>query len=165
MPAIFFGQSALDKFDGQDDVTSVIVSRKMFELMSKMQVDVSDKEAKQYQDLIKKLENLKVYSTTSKRATSEMKTAYGKYLKSAGMEELMRVNENGNSSVKIAVRPVSGSSKIKELVMFMEGTSELDPTVLMSLTGDFELNEITTITDQLKIPGSEELKNATKQKL
>ena len=28
----FFAQAAFDKFDGQDDVTSIIVNKKMFEL-------------------------------------------------------------------------------------------------------------------------------------
>ena len=69
----FFAQSVFDKFDGQDDVTSIIVNKKMFELMSKVKVDVSDKQAQQYQNLIKKLDNLKVFTTTSTRVASEMK--------------------------------------------------------------------------------------------
>jgi hypothetical protein len=160
LPTIFFGQSVLDRFDGQEDITSIIVNKKMFELMSKMAVD-SEKESQQYQGLIKKLENLKVYSTTNKRATSQMKDAYGKYLKSGGLEELIRVNDNGGN-LKIAVKSVSGDSKIKELLMFMEGSSDLNPTVLMSLTGSFDLNEISTLTDKMKIPRSEEFKNAMK---
>jgi hypothetical protein len=55
----FFCTSCFDKFDGQDDVTSIIVNKKMFELMSKVKVDASDKET-QYMNLIKKLDNLKV---------------------------------------------------------------------------------------------------------
>jgi hypothetical protein len=31
-----FGQSIFDKFDGQDDITSIIVNKKMFDLMSKV---------------------------------------------------------------------------------------------------------------------------------
>ena len=42
----FFAQ-AFDKFDGQDDVTSIIVNKKMFELMSKVKVDASYKETQQ----------------------------------------------------------------------------------------------------------------------
>jgi hypothetical protein len=38
----FFAQAVFDKFDGQDDVTSIIVNKKMFELMSKVKVDASD---------------------------------------------------------------------------------------------------------------------------
>jgi hypothetical protein len=55
-----FAQAVFDKFDGQDDVTSIIVNKKMFELMSKVKVDASDKETQQYMNLIKKLDNLKV---------------------------------------------------------------------------------------------------------
>ena len=47
-PAVFFGQAAFDKFDGQEDVTSIIVNKKMFELMSKVKVDATDKSAKPY---------------------------------------------------------------------------------------------------------------------
>jgi isocitrate dehydrogenase kinase/phosphatase len=48
----FFAQAVFDKFDGQDDVTSIIVNKKMFELMSKVKVDASD-ETQQYMNLIK----------------------------------------------------------------------------------------------------------------
>ena len=44
----FYAQGAFDKFDGQDDVTSVIVNKKMFDIMSKVKVDPSDKETQQY---------------------------------------------------------------------------------------------------------------------
>ena len=53
---VFYAQGAFDKFDGQDDVTSVIVNKKMFDLMSKVKVDATDKETQQYINLIKKLE-------------------------------------------------------------------------------------------------------------
>src|SRR6187200_2941373 len=43
-----FAQAAFDKFDGQENVTSVIVNKKMFELMSKVKVDATDKEAQAY---------------------------------------------------------------------------------------------------------------------
>ena len=67
----FFGQSAFDKFDGQDDVTSIIVNKKMFELMSKVKMDATDKQAQQYLNLIKKLDNLKVIFADYNRISSE----------------------------------------------------------------------------------------------
>ena len=85
----FFGQSAFDKFDGQDDVTSIIVNKKMFELMSKVKMDATDKQAQQYLNLIKKLDNLKVFTTKSTRVENEMKTTTEKYIKSSGLEELI----------------------------------------------------------------------------
>jgi hypothetical protein len=158
----FFAQGAFDKFDGQDDVTSIVVNKKMFELMSKVKVDTSDKEAQQYMNLIKKLDNLKVFTTQSVRVEGEMKVAAEKYIKTAGLEELMRVNEKGRS-IKIMVRSGAKDTQIKELLMFIEGGKEED-TVLMSLTGDFDLNEISVLTDKMRIPGGDDLKKATKGK-
>ncbi len=157
-----FAQGAFDKFDGQDDVTSIIVNRKMFDLMSKVKMDTSDKEAQQYINLIKKLDNLKVFTTKSTRVQNEMKAASDKYIKSSGLEELMRINENGRN-IKIMVKSGSTDTQVKELLMFIEG-SRNDDTVLMSLTGDFDLNEISALTDKMRFPGGEDLKKATKGK-
>lgn len=159
----FFAQSAFDKFDGQDDVTSIVVNRKMFDLMSKVKVDASDKETQQYMNLIKKLDNLKVFTTSSSRATGEMKSAAEKYIRTAGLEELMRVNDSGKN-IKILVKSGASDSQIKELLMFIEGGSRSNETVLMSLTGNFDLNEISILTDKMRIPGGDELKRATKGK-
>ncbi|MDR6846513.1 DUF4252 domain-containing protein [Flavobacterium granuli] len=158
----FFAQGAFDKFDGQDDVTSIVVNKKMFELMSKVKVDTSDKEAQQYMNLIKKLDNLKVFTTQSTRVEGEMKTTADKYIKTAGLEELMRVNDKGRN-IKIMVKSGAKDSQIKELLMFVEGGKDED-TVLMSLTGDFDLSEISVLTDKMKIPGGDDLKKATKGK-
>ena len=163
LPTVFFGQAAFDKFDGQDDVTSIIVNKKMFELMSKVKMDASDKEAQPYLNLIRKLDNLKVFTTNSSRVTADMKATSEKYMKSAGLEELMRVNDNGKN-IKISVKSGANDSQIKELLMFMEGSSKGNETVLMSLTGDFDLNEISVLTDKMRIPGGDELKKATRGK-
>jgi alpha-acetolactate decarboxylase len=163
LPTFFFGQAAFDKFDGQDDVTSVIVNKKMFQMMGSVKMDNKDKDTQQYLNLIKKLDNLKVFTTNSTRVTADMKATSEKYMKSAGLEELMRVNDNGKN-IKISVKSGTNDSQIKELLMFMEGSSKGNQTVLMSLTGDFDLNEISVLTDKMKIPGGDELKKATKSK-
>jgi len=158
----FFAQAAFDKFDGQDGVTSIIVNKKMFDLMSKVKVDTSDKETQQYLNLIKKLDNLKVFTTKSTRVENEMKASADKYIKSAGLEELMRVNDSGKN-IKILVKSGAKDSQIRELLMFIEGAKN-DDTVLMSLTGDFDLSEISILTDKMRIPGGDDLKKATKGK-
>jgi hypothetical protein len=159
----FFAQSAFEKFEGQDDVTALIVNRKMFELMSKVKVDATDKEAQRYMNLIKKLDNLRVFTTASAKATADLKLTADKYVKSTGLEELMRVNDSGKN-IKILVKSGNSDSQIKELLMFIEGSSKTDQTVLMSLTGDFDLNEIAILTDKMKIPGGDELKKVSKNK-
>lgn len=131
--------------------------------MGSVKMDTKNKEEQQYLNLIKKLDNLKVFTTNSTRVTADMKVTSEKYMKSAGLEELMRVNDNGKN-IKISVKSGTNDSQIKELLMFMEGSSKGNQTVLMSLTGDFDLNEISVLTDKMRIPGGDELKKATKGK-
>jgi Domain of unknown function (DUF4252) len=155
----FFAQTVFDKFDNQDDITSIIVNKKMFSLLSK--VDAKDKESQQYLNLIKKLDNLKVFVTGSDKKASDMKATAEKYLKSSGMDELMRINEKGKN-VKIYVKSGASDSQVKELLMFIEGSGK-EESVLMSLTGNFDLDELSALTDKMNLPGGEELKKASKK--
>jgi Domain of unknown function (DUF4252) len=160
---LFFGQSMFDKYDGLENVTAIIVNNKMFDLMSKIKPDTTDKEAQQFMSFIKKLDNLKVFTTTSVKMTADMKLTSEKYLKTASLEELMRVNDGGKN-IKIYVKEGSASSKIKELFMFIEGSgSKENQTVIMSLTGDFDLDEISALTNKMNLPGGEALKKAAKK--
>lgn len=159
---IFYAQGAFDKYDGQDDVTSVIVNKKMFDLMSKVKVDPSDKETQQYLSLIKKLDNLKVFTTQSAKVEADMKLTTDKYIRTAGLEELMRVNDSGRN-VKIYVKSGASDTQIRELFMFIDSGKNED-TVLLSLTGNFDLNEISVLTDKMKLPGGSDLKKASKGK-
>ena len=154
----FFAQSIFDKFEDQEGITSVVVNKKMFALLSKM--EVKDKESQQYVNLIKKLDNLRVFVTQSDKKADEMKAVSDKYIKSSSLEELMKINDKGKS-VKIYVKSGATDTQIKELMMFVEGSGKED-TVLMSLIGDFDLNELSVLTDKMNLPGGGELKKASK---
>lgn len=160
---VLFAQTAFDKYDGQDGVTSIVVNKKMFQMMSSVKVDANDKETQQYLSLIKKLDNLKVFTTTNTKLSADMKSTAEKYVKTAGLEELMRVNDDGKN-VRILVKSGSTDNQVKELLMFIENASKQNETVLMSLTGSFNLSEIAILTDKMKIPGGDDLKKATKGK-
>jgi len=91
-----------------------------------------------------------------------MKATADKYLKTASLEELMKINEKGKS-VKIYVKSGATDSQIKELLMFIDGTGK-EETVLMSLTGNFDLDELSVLTEKMKLPGGDDLKKASKSK-
>ncbi len=156
----FFGQTVFDKFDNQDDITAIIVNKKMFELMGK--IDSKDKDAKELSNLVKKLENLRVFVTANDKKGDEMKATTDKYLKTANLDELMRINEKGKS-VKIYVKSGASDSQVKELLMFIEGSGK-EETVLMSLTGNFDLDELSALTEKMNLPGGAELEKAGKGK-
>ncbi|MFK7061475.1 DUF4252 domain-containing protein [Flavobacterium oreochromis] len=147
-------QTPFDKFEGNSNISSVIVNDKMFELMSKVKMETKEDQA--YLNLIKKLDYLKVFRTTHPKSTSEIRASVEQY--SDKLEELMRVNENGKSS-KIYVKTIPETTNVSELLLLMEGKE----TVLMSLTGDFSLNEISLLTKRMNLPGGEELNKAAKK--
>ncbi|RYJ40514.1 DUF4252 domain-containing protein [Flavobacterium beibuense] len=161
MPTLFFAQSMFDKFEDEDEIMTVLVNKKMFELMGNVKSDPNNKNSQQFFDLIKRLDNLKVFTTESTKHKAEMKKTVDAYLKKYPLEELMRINEGGRS-IKIYVKSGATSSQVKELLMFMDGGDE--ETVLMSLTGNFDIKEISFLTDYMKIPGGDEIKKASSKK-
>ncbi|WP_278036033.1 DUF4252 domain-containing protein [Flavobacterium nitratireducens] len=159
----FYGQAVFDQFNGKDEVVSVVVNKKMFELMSKVKVDASDKETQQYLKLIQNLNDLRVFSTTNKAAAQKMKEVADGYIKTSAMEELKKVNENGKQ-ITIDVKRTGNSNVMNEFVMFIQDdTNGMSRTVLMSLTGVFNLEDISILTDKMQIPGGTELKKLTQK--
>jgi hypothetical protein len=134
----------------------------MFDLMSKVKVDASDKEMQQYINLIKKLDYLKVFTTKNPKIEADMKASADKYVKSSVLEELMRVNDSGRN-VRISVKSGATDSQVKELLMFIDGAKN-NESVLLSLTGNFDINEISVLTDKMQLPGGSDLKKASKSK-
>lgn len=158
-----FSQSAFDKFEDTEGVASVIVNKKMFELMSKVKVDTKDKEAQQFMVLLKKLDNLKVFTSSNTKVSAEMKSTVSNYLKSNPLDALMSVSEDGKK-VNIYVKSGASENTVKELLMFIEDPTSLDKqAVVMSLTGNFNLDEIAALTEKMKLPGGNELKKASKK--
>lgn len=158
-----FSQSVFDKYEDKDNVTTVIVNKKMFELMSKVKVDVKDKEAQQYMDLLKKLDNLKVFMTDNVKLAAEMKGTVTSYLNANPLEELMRVSDDGKK-VNIYVKSGATANSVKELLMFIESPGAKDnQAIVLSLTGNFNLDEISALTEKMKLPGGNELKKASKK--
>ena len=85
--------------------------------MGSVKVDANDKETQQYLSLMKKLDNLKVFTTSSPKLSADMKLTADKYMKTAGLEELMRVNDSGKN-VKIWVKSGSTDTQVKELLKY-----------------------------------------------
>jgi hypothetical protein len=155
----FFAQSVFDKYENQEDVSTILVNKKMFSLLSN--VNANDKETQQYINLIKKLDDLKVFVTSNNKKSSDMKVDADNYSKTAGLNELMRFNEGGKN-VKIYAKPGASESDVKELLLFMDGAGK-EESVLMSITGAIDLNEISALTDKMKLPGGSVLKKLGKK--
>ena len=94
-------QTPFDKFENQDDVNTIIINKKMFELIAKTKS--KDKEKTQLLNMVKKLDQIRVFSSESASKGKEMKVIAESYIKNNKLEELMRAN-NGGKNVKIYVK-------------------------------------------------------------
>ena len=168
-PLAGMSQSIFDKYEDMDEVSSVIVNKNMFDLLVKMDVDVDDPEAEEFMSLAQSLTGLKVFITEDTAISKDMQATVDKYLKSASLEELMRVKDK-DANVKFYIRNGKDSDHVTELLMFVTGIKEMDveiddrkiETVLLTLTGDIDLTKIGSLTKKMNLP--EELEKAEKKK-
>lgn len=143
------GQSAFDKFEENDEVTTVVVSQKMFQMLSK--IDSKDAEAKEFMEIANKLTSLKVFTTENKSVAQTMKTEVQNYLNKSSLTELMRVKDK-SSNVKFYVKQGKDADHVSELLMFIEDGSTSNQAVILSLLGDIDLNKIGVLTKNMNLP-------------
>ncbi|MBD1261164.1 DUF4252 domain-containing protein [Maribacter polysiphoniae] len=167
LPILGFSQSTFDKFEDLDNVSAVVVNQSMFRLLSNIDVEVDDPEAKDFMDIAKSLKNLKVFITEDKNISADMLKTMNQYLKSAQLEELMRVKDK-DANVKFYIKSGKDENHVSELLMFVTGINndvEVNgrkfETVLLSLTGDIDLRKIGSLTKKMNLP--EELNEAGKK--
>ena len=176
LPITAFSQSIFDEFEDMDGVTSVVVNQNMFKLLGKIDVETNDKEAQEYINLIENLTSLKVLSTGDEAISAKMKGEVTRYLKKSNLDELMRVKD-GDQTVKFYIREGKDEDHVSELLMFITGLKEVTKdsnvtingekrefeTVLLTLTGDIDLKQISKLTNQMELPGGEHLEKAGKK--
>lgn len=152
-----------EKYDSMKDVDAVVMTSKMFKLLSKVDLSSSDPEAQQYLDLIDNLKEIRIYTSNVSTIRSQMSSDVSSYLNKGSLDELMRVSENGNN-IKFYSKPGKNDNFVSELFMFMEGQKDGKPiSVIMSITGNLDLTKISQLTSDLKVPGSQQLKNVNKK--
>ena len=156
-----------EKYSDNSDVTYVSIKPKMFQMIAKMGIDIDDPEAKAYMDMVKSITSFKTVITDK----SEISADITKWVtsRSRALEELMEVKDDG-TEVKFYVKEGKDSDHVKELLIFVNGIDKVMEdkieingkkrnieTVVVSLTGDIDLNEISKLTSQMNIPGGKHL--------
>lgn len=172
-----FGQSVFQKFEDMNAVTSVVVNQKMFKMLADLQINTDDPESQELMEMVKKISSLKVLTTGDSKVAADMNSTVAKYLKSDKLEELMRVKD-GEQTINFYVREGKDDNHVKELLMFINGLKEITSsadvtingkkreveTVLLSLTGDIDLRQISKLTNKMNLPGGDQLKKVEKAK-
>ncbi|WP_378188326.1 DUF4252 domain-containing protein [Aquimarina sp. W85] len=162
--SVAVAQSNFDKYENMKEVSSMVMTSKMFKLLSKIDFESSDQETQQYINLVENINNIKVFATDNETIGKKMKTDVTAYLKTATLDELMRVNSEGKN-IKFYSKPGKNENYVSELFMFLEGGKEKDGTgtVILTITGNIDLRQVSKLADDLNIPGGKELKNVEKK--
>jgi len=155
-----YAQSSIfDKFEDMDGVSSVIVNQEAFKMLARFKG--GGDEGQEYLEMVQNLNSFKVFTTDNLEIASEMTAVMDKYLKSSKLTELMRVKDE-DTNVKIFVRAGKDDDHVSELLMFVNGVGKYmkdsdspikAETVILSLTGDIDLNKISKLTES-HIPDS-----------
>jgi hypothetical protein len=164
-PLATTAQGTFDSFEDEKDVTSVIVTKNMFKLLSKMDLESDDPEVKDYLNMVDNLNDIKIFTTDNPEVAARMTSKVNSYVKNNKyLSELMRVKNDGRN-IKFYSKEGKTESYVSELLMHLDGVVDGESTtVLMSITGNIDLKQIGKLAEDLNVPGSEELKNIKKNK-
>ena len=176
VPIVLSAQSIFEKYEDQEYVTSVVVNQKMFKMLANIDIQTNDADADDFINQVKMLDNLTVFTTDNIAVSNSMKKDVTKYIKNSKLEELMRIKD-GDQTVNFFVLEGKDDNHVKELLMFVNGLGDITKnenisingkkrgieTVLLSLTGDIDLREVSKLTSKLNVPGGEQLKKASKE--
>ena len=158
LPFISSAQN-FDKYESMKEVDAMVVTSKMFKLLTKIDMNADDPETQEYIDLIENLDEIRVFTTKNENIRRQMSTDVKSYLSKSSLEELMRVSNDGKN-VRFYYEPGRSDDYVSQLFMFMEGQDQSSPiSVILNITGDINLSQVSRLAQDFKIPGGEELEN------
>ncbi len=174
MPLTGFSQDVFEKYSENENVSFISIKPKMFQMLAKMDMDTDDAEAKAYIDMVNSITSFKTMATDDKSISSDIIKWVGS--RSASLEELMEVKDDG-VTMKFYVKEGKDEDHVSELLMFINGLDAIIKdsnisvngkkrsveTVVISLTGDIDLNQISKLTQKMDLPGGKELEKKSKK--
>jgi hypothetical protein len=146
-----------EKYSGEDGVTSVNISKEMFQLM--MAFDVGNNEdAEAIQDVIDNLKGMKIlkYDGDQGPDLAVFRKSVLDILEKKDFKELMVVVEEGQK-IKFMI-----NKKGKDIIELLLITDEDDELAVISFFGIIDLNAISKMSKNLQIGGLENLRKLKK---
>lgn len=139
-----------DKYSEKEGVSSVFISKYMFELMSKM-----EQEDKELQEIMRNLENIQILAFDGSSLTGiDFDQEVIPMIPLDDYKELMVVREQNEKS---AFYILEQEGRIKELLMIATSDGE---SILLSITGNIKLHQIARLSGSMDIKGLDKLEEA-----
>ena len=134
--SLTFAQDKLfDKYADMDNVTSVYISKKMFEMMPKIESGGLN-----LMNLVGKIDNLQILTSDNAATRADMRKDFSQIIKKS-YEELMRVKDK---DTKATFYVEQKGDRINEMIMLADADSSF---VVIRLQGNFTMNDIKELAD------------------
>ena len=167
-------QDIFSKYSDNSKVTYISIKPKMFKLLAKMDIDTDDEEAQQYIEMVNSITSFKTIMTSDKSIALDFTKYVSKSSKK--LEELMKVKDNG-VVMTFYIKEGKDEDHVSELLMFVDGLTDITneanvnlngkkrtlESIVMSLTGDINLNQISKLTSKMNLPGGDALDKKNKK--
>jgi diphthamide synthase (EF-2-diphthine--ammonia ligase) len=165
-----------DKYEDMKDVTSAVINQKIFSMLASMDIDLDDPDSQKFMEMVKKVESVKILSTSNMTISKSMRSDAENHINRSRLSELMRFKD-GEQTVKFYVKEGKDENHVKELFMLINGLGEITKdadieingekrefeTVVVSISGDIDLREISKITSKMNVPGGKNLEKVGKK--
>jgi len=168
------GQTIFERYANNDEVTLVSISPKMFKMLGQMSLSLDDPEAQEYLDMVTRINNFKVLISSNPSISGEMLAWVNQQVSKQDLDELLSIKDQ-EADVTFYVKEGKSEDYVEQLLMYVNervgsGSTNLNingreiKAVLMLLEGDIDLNKISKLTDQMDLPGGNQLKKAQQKK-
>ena len=164
MATPLFAQDAFEKMGNLKNTSETVVTKDAFELLAEINMDIEDEGVKAGKGLLDSLKDARFYSTSNADSAKKMIAMANAYIKSNGLVKLMSVKED-DQIFSFHVERGSNSKKVRTLVMVIDETMNAgNPEALvMKISGDIDLAQISKITKMINVPGQDQIEKATKE--
>jgi hypothetical protein len=150
--SVFYGQSIFDKLEEMEGVSSVVISKDAFEILSKFnfEIDEGNNEISEVFKMIDDLNEFKTFSTDKPDIAVTMEAMVKNSVKDQKMKELMRLKED-DSKVWIYVKSTSNKDLVSQVLMLVKGidkkTNGISEAMIVSLSGSIDINKMSRLVD------------------
>lgn len=137
-----FSQSVFSKYETDERVTALVVSKKMLEMVAS--IETSDPETQRFSEIIKRISEIQFFSTADVKAKEQLEIDVNNHIKLNKLQEIAH-----KSGVKIYAKPTSTPQVFAQLfVLFQENEQQM----LLLVTGQIGLNDLEILAKKMNLP-------------
>ena len=122
LPNLIVGQSIFEKYQNNNEVTTINISPKMFQLLGRMSIPNDDSESKELIKMVNGIRSFKVLITSSSDIIKEIERSAESISKKESLDEIVKFSEE-NIEIILYGKLGKEEGELETLLMFSYGSS------------------------------------------